>query len=141
MEEEIYILGTTLLESPVGPQCNRCDARDEKSLRQPSRLPRRVWDEHEQQEFDLQALLFVTINDWPALSNLSGQTNKGYNACTHCLNETESIRLDKCKKNVYPGHQRWLPDRHALRKKGKHFNGLVEKRPKLIPRSGVFFRC
>ena len=43
----------------------------------------RVWDEHKGEEFDLRALLFVTINDWPALSNLSGQTNKGYNACTH----------------------------------------------------------
>ena len=30
-------------------------------------------------------MLFVTINDWPARTNLSGQTNKGYNACTHCL--------------------------------------------------------
>jgi hypothetical protein len=26
----------------------------------------RVWDEHKQEEFDLRALLFVTINDWPA---------------------------------------------------------------------------
>ena len=34
-----------------------------------------VWDEHKQEPFDLRALLFVTINDWPALSNLSGQTN------------------------------------------------------------------
>ena len=32
----------------------------------------RVWDKHKQEEFDLWALLFVTINDWPALSNLSG---------------------------------------------------------------------
>ena len=32
----------------------------------------RVWDEHDQEEFDLHVLLFVTINDWPALSNLSG---------------------------------------------------------------------
>jgi hypothetical protein len=31
-----------------------------------------VWDEHTKKEFDLRALLFVTINDWPALSNLSG---------------------------------------------------------------------
>jgi hypothetical protein len=31
-----------------------------------------VWDEYKQEEFDLRALLFVTINDWPALSNLSG---------------------------------------------------------------------
>ena len=32
----------------------------------------RTWDEHKQEEFNLHALLFVTINDWPALSNLSG---------------------------------------------------------------------
>ena len=97
----------------------------------------RVWDEHEQKEFDLRALLFVTINDWPALSNLSGQTNKGYNACTHCLDETESIRLGNCKKNVYLGHRRWLPEKHALRKRnGKHFNGSAETRSKPKPRSG-----
>jgi hypothetical protein len=36
-----------------------------------------VWDENKQDSFDLRALLFVTINDWPPLSNLSGQTNKG----------------------------------------------------------------
>ena len=32
----------------------------------------RARDEHGQEEFDLKALMFVTINDWPALSNLSG---------------------------------------------------------------------
>ena len=37
---------------------------------------------------------------------------------------------------MYPGHRRWLPDRHALRKKGKHFNGLAEIRPKPNHRSG-----
>ena len=50
----------------------------------------RVWDEHKQEEFDLRALLFVTINDWPAHSNLSGQTNKGYKACTHCLHDYDA---------------------------------------------------
>ena len=30
----------------------------------------RAGDEHELEEFDLKALLFVTINDWPTLSNL-----------------------------------------------------------------------
>jgi hypothetical protein len=44
-----------------------------------------VWDEDKQENFNLQALLFITINDWPALSNLSGHSNKGYRACTHCL--------------------------------------------------------
>jgi hypothetical protein len=32
----------------------------------------RVWDENKQENFNLRALLFITINDWPALSNLSG---------------------------------------------------------------------
>src|SRR4051812_30669081 len=72
------------------------------------------------------ALLFVTINDWPALSNLSGQTNKGYHACTHCLDDTESIYLDKCRKNVYMGHRRFLPTNHQCRKKGKHFKGEAD---------------
>ncbi|XP_066165862.1 uncharacterized protein [Oryza sativa Japonica Group] len=44
-----------------------------------------VWDEDKQEEFNLRALLFVTINDWPALSNLSGQSNKGYKAYTRYL--------------------------------------------------------
>jgi hypothetical protein len=96
----------------------------------------RGWDEHKQQEFDLRALLFVTIIDWPALSNLSGQTNKGYNACTHSLEETESIYLDKCKKNVYLEHRRFLPTKHALRKKGKHFKGGADHRKKPVPRTG-----
>ncbi|XP_071683808.1 uncharacterized protein [Lolium perenne] len=97
----------------------------------------RVWDEHKEEEFDLRALLFVTINDWPALSNLSGQTNKEYNACTHCLHETESIYLANCKKNVYLGHRRFLPRHHNLRKKGKHFNGKADHRPKPTERTGA----
>jgi len=32
----------------------------------------RVWDAHAEEHFDLRALLFVTTNDWSALSNLSG---------------------------------------------------------------------
>jgi hypothetical protein len=97
----------------------------------------RVWDEHKEEEFDLRALLFVTINDCPALSNLSGQTNKGYKACTHCLHETESIYLDNCKKNVYLGHRRFLARQHNLRKKGKHFNGKGDHRPKPTEHTGA----
>jgi hypothetical protein len=48
----------------------------------------RVRDAHVEEHFNLHALLFVTINDWPALSNLSGQSNKGYRACTYCLGQT-----------------------------------------------------
>ncbi len=64
-----------------------------------------VWDEDKQEEFNIRALLFVTINDWPALSNLSGQSNEGYKACTHCMDETESTYLKHCRKVVYMGHR------------------------------------
>jgi hypothetical protein len=94
-----------------------------------------VWDEHKQEEFDLRALLFVTINDWPALSNISGQSNKGYNACMHYLDQTKSIYLDKCRKNVYLWYRRFLPNKHPCRKKGKHFNGEIEIRSKPTPRT------
>ena len=81
----------------------------------------RVWNEYKQENFDLRALLFVTINDWPALSNLSGQSNKGYQACTHCLEKTDSLYLKNCKKVVYMGHRRFLPLNHPLRRKRKIF--------------------
>src|ERR1041385_6367486 len=100
----------------------------------------RVWDEDKQEEFNLRALLFVTINDWPALSNISGQSNKGYNACTHCLDKTKGIYLDKCKKVVYLGCRQFLPPNHIVRKKGKHFNGEADhrKKPKLPKGADVF---
>ncbi|XP_037428486.1 uncharacterized protein LOC119294418, partial [Triticum dicoccoides] len=97
----------------------------------------RAWDEHKQEEFDLKALLFVTINDWPALSNLSGQTNKGYHRCMHCLDDTDSIYLNSCKKSVYLGHRRFLPSRHPVRKKGKHFKGEADHRTKPRHRTGA----
>ena len=89
-----------------------------------------MWDEYKQEDFNLRALLFVTINDWPALSNLSGQSNKGYRACTHCLEDTDSIWLTHCRKCVYMGHRRFLPVRHQVRRKGKHFKGQADHRTK-----------
>ena len=76
----------------------------------------RMCDEYKQENFNLRALLFVTINDWPALSNLSGHSNKGYKAYTHCLDDTDNIWLTHCKKVVYMGHRRFLPIRHAVRR-------------------------
>jgi hypothetical protein len=64
----------------------------------------RVWDAHVEEHFDLRALLFVTVNDWPALSKLSGHSNKGYKACTHCLDEIDIMYLKHCRKIVYMGH-------------------------------------
>jgi hypothetical protein len=59
----------------------------------------RVWDEYKQEHFDLRALLFITINDWPALSNLSGQINKRYNACTHCFGDLDDVYLKNVERS------------------------------------------
>ena len=96
-----------------------------------------MWDAHEQVEFNLRALLFVTINDWPALGNLSGQSNKGYKACTHCLDETDSTYLKHCRKVMYMGHRRFLIPKHQLRRKSKHF-GEADHRSKPIHRDGKY---
>ena len=45
MEEEIYILGPTLLERSRGLMCNRRDARDEESLCEPASLLGHVWED------------------------------------------------------------------------------------------------
>nr|CAE04206.2 OSJNBa0011E07.15 [Oryza sativa Japonica Group] len=95
-----------------------------------------VWDEDKQEEFNLRALLFVTINDWPALSNLSAQSNKGYKVCTHCMDETESTYLKHCRKVVYMGHRRFLAANHPVQKKGKHFEHTADHRTKPKHRSG-----
>ncbi|WVZ84962.1 hypothetical protein U9M48_031927 [Paspalum notatum var. saurae] len=82
-------------------------------------------------------MLFVTINDRPTLANMPRQSNKGFRACIHCLDETESTHLKHCRKVVYVGgHRRFLGGKHLVRKKGKHFNGKEENHGKPIHHSG-----
>ena len=38
---------------------------------------------------------------------------------------------------MYPYNRRFLPRKHPLRKKGKHFDGEADRRPKPVPRSGA----
>jgi hypothetical protein len=42
----------------------------------------RIWDEFQQQHFNLRAMLFITIQDGPALGSISRQAFKGYKGCT-----------------------------------------------------------
>ena len=44
--------------------------------------------------------------------------------------------MEKCKKVVYLGHRRFLPTKHPVKKKGKHFQGLPEPRRKPDHRTG-----
>nr|CAE05230.3 OSJNBa0011K22.12 [Oryza sativa Japonica Group] len=72
---------------------------------------------------NLHAMLFCTINDNPALGNLSGQTVKGKWACSECMEETRSKWLKHSHKTVYMGHRRFLPRYHPYRNMRKNFNG------------------
>ena len=88
-----------------------------------------MWDEYKQENFNLRALLFVTINDWPAHNNLSAKH-------THCLDDTDNIWLTHCKNVVYMSYRRFLPIRHPVRKKDEHFKGQADHRTKPMHRSG-----
>jgi len=54
-----------------------------------------TWDAYGQENFKLRVLLFCTINDYPALGNISGQTIKGKKACSDCKEHTRSRWLKK----------------------------------------------
>jgi len=103
-----FIMMSVLIEGPMQP-VNDIDVYlrplVEELLLLWSKPGVRVWDKYKQEHFDLQALLFVIINDCPALSNLLGQTNKGHNACTHYFKDLNSIFLKKMSK----GRIHWPP--------------------------------
>ncbi|CAH9069052.1 unnamed protein product [Cuscuta europaea] len=85
-----------------------------------------AYDMHTKTNFNLCALLYCTINDFPAYGNLSGYTVKGGNACPICEDDTLDLRLPNCKKNVYMSHRRFLPRNHRYRALKKAFNGKAE---------------
>jgi hypothetical protein len=87
----------------------------------------RMCDEFQQQHFNLQAMLFVTIQDGHALDSIAGQAFKGYKGCTWCMDETGGIWLRHCKKVVYMSHHRFLRADHLYQKNKKAFDGTIEK--------------
>jgi hypothetical protein len=88
----------------------------------------RMWDEFQQQHFNLQAMLFVTIQDGHALDSIAGQAFKGYKGCTWCMDETGGIWLKHCKKVMYMGHHRFLRADHPYQKNKEAFDETIEKR-------------
>ncbi|XP_054797439.1 uncharacterized protein LOC129302523 [Prosopis cineraria] len=87
-----------------------------------------VYDGYREEKFNLRALLFGTINDFPAYGNLSGYSIKGKLGCPICEENTYSIRLEHGMKNAYMGHRRWLHPSHNYRQLKKCFNGNSEER-------------
>jgi hypothetical protein len=85
-----------------------------------------MWDEYKRETFTLKAIIFVTINDYPALFSLSGQ-KKGKTVCVVCFNGTIFVYLKGSQKIVYMGHRHWLLRTHKYRKMADSFDGKIEK--------------
>ena len=76
-------------------------------------------------KFNLHAAVLWSINDYPALGTLSGQSTKVYYACVHCDKNSLLRRLKN--KIAYIGHRRYLPTDHDSRKNTKEFDGNTEE--------------
>ncbi|XP_021768464.1 uncharacterized protein LOC110732769 [Chenopodium quinoa] len=87
-----------------------------------------MYDAYSKTNFTLRAMIFCTINDFPAYGNLSGYTVKGTKPCPICEDDLEALRLDNCGKHVYIDNRRHLPEDHPFRKNKRGFNGKVEMR-------------
>ena len=85
-------------------------------------------------------MLIWSINDFPALGNLSGYPVKSSIGCPVCMKDTSSIRLKNGKKTVYLGHQRFLLKNHRYCKQKKAFDGNTEERtgPPILSGEDVF---
>ena len=85
-----------------------------------------VYDAYKDEIFTLRAMIFTTINDFPAYGNLSGYIVKGHKACPICQEDTNFYQLQHGRKTVYLGHRRFLDRHHPYRRLKKNFNGLAE---------------
>ena len=101
-----------------------------------------VLDAYSGEHFNMRAMLFCTINDFPAYGNLSGYTVKGHKACPICEDKTCYQQLKHGSKTVYLGHRKFLNRYHPYRKMRKAFNGEpeIDFAPKPLTGKEVYLR-
>jgi len=73
--------------------------------------------------FMMRAMLFCTINEFPAYGNLLGYNVKGHKACPICEENTIAHQLKYRRKTIYMHHRRFLQSNHPYRRLKKAFNG------------------
>ncbi|GJW17979.1 hypothetical protein Tco_0025415 [Tanacetum coccineum] len=123
-----YIMMSLLISGPKQPG-NDIDVylspwiNDMKTL---WKLGVEMYDAYMKEKFHLHAIIFCTINVFPAYGNLSRYNTKGKQACPICEDETSSRWLDNSKKTVFMGHQRSLPSNHPYRGMSLEFDGRTE---------------
>nr|XP_043622166.1 uncharacterized protein LOC122593779 [Erigeron canadensis] len=96
-----------------------------------------VFDGYMNKNFQLRAMLFCTISDFPAYANLSGCGTKGAMACPHCEDNTCSRWLKHCKKTVYMGHRRSLSLGRSYRNMSSLFDDEPEPNTLRAPLNGA----
>jgi hypothetical protein len=92
-------------------------------------------DEYHKDSFTLRAIIFVTINDYPALFTLLGKFKEKV-GCAVCIDGTAYVSLTASKKIVYMRHRCFLLEghRYCMRQMDKYFNNNGELHS--IPSSG-----
>ncbi|XP_015649240.1 uncharacterized protein [Oryza sativa Japonica Group] len=95
----------------------------------------KVWDEYLREYFTVKAIIFVTINNYPAMFSVSGQI-KGKTRCVIYLNGTYYRYLPGSNKLVYMRHRQFLRTNHKYRKMKAEFDGTEETDPAPKPTSG-----
>lgn len=100
-----YIMMSLLIQGPKQPG-NDIDVylsplvEDMKKL---WNLGVEVYDAYKKEHFQLRAMIFCTISDFPAYANLSGYSTKGNKACPICENDTHRLWVENCKKKCVYG--------------------------------------
>jgi len=85
-----------------------------------------IFDAHEKANFNLLAMLFYTINDFPAYETLSGYSVKGHHACPICEENTSYHQLKY--ERSYISHRKVLKRNHPYHRLKKAFNSCQEDR-------------
>jgi hypothetical protein len=125
MQKRKYILLTILISGPTQPGVDM-DVFLEPLMEDMKILWEigvQMLDEYRKDSFTLNAIIFVTINNYPALFTLSSQF-KGKVGCTVRIDETAYVSLAASKKIVYMRHKRFLLEghRYRMRKMDKYFD-------------------
>jgi len=92
-----------------------------------------VFDGFRKETFEMRAMLFCTMNDFPAYGNLSGYSVKGHHACPICEEDTSYIQLKHGRKIAYTRHRHFLKPHHPYRRLKKAFNESQEHENVPIP--------
>lgn len=86
----------------------------------------KIYDAYKQAPFHVKEEIFIYILDYQGLGKVFSLTGTGsYRSCAWCMHKGQYC--NHLKKVVYPGHRRFLPADHTLRKDSANFPDQSEE--------------